>query len=147
MLAKREALAAGHHEVVLLDREGRIAEAPTANVFAVRGGQLVTPPLDRVLSGITRDSVLALARAEGIPARESHLTPEELVTADEVFLTATSYPVQAVAAVDGRALGAAPGPLTARLRAGMLACERGQDPRFHAWVTELGATALNPRGS
>ncbi|HEY8087462.1 MAG TPA: aminotransferase class IV [Polyangiaceae bacterium] len=139
MLAKRRALAAGADEVVLLDREGRVAEAPTANVFAVKDGVLVTPPLDRVLAGITRDSILALAHAEGIPAREAHLSPQELATADEAFLAATSLPVQGIATVDGRALrDGAPGPVTRRVKEALLACERGEDPRFAAWVVPVG---------
>jgi len=138
MLAKRAALAAGFDEVVLLDREGRVAEAPTCNVFAVRGGELVTPPLERVLAGITRDAVLAVARAEGIPAREAHLSPEELAEADEAFLTASSLPVQGIASVDGRALkGGAPGPVTRRLRDALTACERGEDARFASWVVDV----------
>ncbi len=140
MLAKRAALAAGYDEVVLLDREGHVAEAPTANVFAVRAGELVTPPLERVLAGITRDTVLAIARAEGIPAREAHLAPEELAEADEAFLAASSFPVQAVASIDGRAMRAgAPGPMTRKLRAALTACERGEDPRFASWVVDVGA--------
>jgi branched-chain amino acid aminotransferase len=138
MLAKRRAMAEGHDEVVLLDREGRVAEAPTANVFAVRGGALVTPPTERVLAGITRDSVLAVARAEGLEAREAHLFAEELAGADEAFLAATSLPVQAIAAIDGRPLrGGAPGPVTARIKAALVACERGEDPRFASWVVPV----------
>src|SRR5258708_24395975 len=68
MLAKRRALAQGFDDVILLDHEGRVAEAPTANVFAVREGALVTPPVEHVLAGVTRDAVLALARAEGMQA-------------------------------------------------------------------------------
>lgn len=135
MLAKRRAMADGYDEVVLLDREGRVAEAPTANVFAVKDGAIVTPPTERVLAGITRDSVLAIARAEGIPAREAHMTPEDLADADEAFLAATSLPVQAIASIDRTPLrGGAPGPVTARVKTALLACERGEDPRFASWV-------------
>jgi branched-chain amino acid aminotransferase len=138
MLAKRRALAEGFDEVVLLDGEGRVAEAPTANVFVVSNGALVTPPLERVLAGITRDAVLAIARAEGVAAREAQLTPEELVTADEAFLTATSMPVQPIASVDRRPLRQeAPGPLTARIKRALAACERGEDPRFSAWTVSV----------
>jgi branched-chain amino acid aminotransferase len=139
MLAKRRAIAEGFDEVVLLDSEGRVAEAPTANVFIARGGTLLTPPLDRVLAGITRDSVIALARAEGIPVEEAHLLPEQLEEADEAFLTATSMPVVPVSAFGERAPGggAVPGPLTARVRDLVLACERGQDPRFASWAFEV----------
>jgi branched-chain amino acid aminotransferase len=138
MIAKRRALAEGHDEVVLLDREGFVAEAPTANVFAVRGGEFVTPTTGRVLAGITRASVLDLARAEGIPAREAALSPEDLASADEAFLAGTSLPVQPVAAVDGRPMRAgAPGPLTARIKALLVACERGQDERFAHWLERV----------
>jgi branched-chain amino acid aminotransferase len=135
MLAKQRAVAEGFDEVVLLDQEGRIAEAPSASVFAAREGALVTPPLERVLAGITRDCVLAIARAEGIVVREAHLSPEELAGSDEAFLASTSLPIQPIASVDSRRLGAqAPGPLTIRIERAMLACERGADPRFEAWV-------------
>jgi branched-chain amino acid aminotransferase len=135
MLAKRRALSEGFDEVVLLDAAGCVAEAPTANVFAVEDGTLVTPPTERVLAGITRDSVLAIARAEGIPTREAHMSPEDLAGADEAFLSATSLPIQAIASIDGEALGhEAPGPVTSRIRAALKACERGEDPRFRSWV-------------
>jgi branched-chain amino acid aminotransferase len=138
MLAKRGALEKGADEVVLLDREGDVAEAPTANVFAVMGGELVTPPLDRVLAGITRDSLLAIARAERIPAREVALTPDQLAFSDEAFLCATSLPIQAIASIDGRPLRApAPGPMTTRLRERLTACERGQDARFSEWLVRV----------
>jgi branched-chain amino acid aminotransferase len=138
MLAKRRALAAGFDEVVLLDGDERVAEAPTANVFLVRDGALVTPPLERVLAGITRDSVLAIARAEGLTAREEHFTAKELTSADEAFLVATSLPVQAIASVDGWPLRAgAPGPVTVRIKDAIAKCERGEDPRFLDWVVAL----------
>jgi branched-chain amino acid aminotransferase len=139
MLAKRRAVADGHDEVVLLDEAGRIAEAPTANVFAVRGGTLLTPPTECVLAGITRASILELARAEGIEAREVHLTPEEFADADEAFLAGTSLPVQGISAVDGTPLrGGAPGPVTARVKALLVACERGEDRRFAHWIEQVG---------
>jgi branched-chain amino acid aminotransferase len=138
MLAKRQAQARGFDEVVLIDGEGRVAEAPTANVFAVRDGELLTPPVERVLGGITRDSVLALARAEGLAAREVHLSPEDLVGADEAFLAATSLPVLGIASIDEHRLKAgAPGPVTARIRDALLACERGDDARFASWVVPV----------
>jgi branched-chain amino acid aminotransferase len=135
MLAKRRALSYGYDEVVLLDREGRIAEAPTANVFAVVNGELVTPPVERVLPGITRASLLEIARAEGITMREAHLSPKAFAAADEAFLTSTSLLVQPIASIDGHALpSGAPGPLTARLRDLLRACERGADARFAHWL-------------
>jgi branched-chain amino acid aminotransferase len=138
MLAKKRAIEAGCDEVVLLDREGMVAEAPTANVFAVRAGTLLTPPTERVLAGITRASVIELANAEGLRVQERHLTPEELTGADEAFLAGTSLPIQPIVAVDGAALrGGAPGPITARVRERVLACERGVDPRFREWAVRV----------
>lgn len=138
MLAKRRALAANFDEIVLLDEQGRLTEAPTANIFAVKDGVLTTPPLERVLAGITRDSVLALARADGIAAREAHLSLDDLASADEAFLTATSLPVQAIASVDDRPLrGDAPGPVTTRIKEAVATCERGADERFAHWVLEI----------
>jgi branched-chain amino acid aminotransferase len=134
MLAKRRALSEGFDEVVLLDGDGRVAEAPTANVFVVQAGTLTTPPTERTLAGITRDSVLALARAEGIPVAERHLSPEEIERADEAFLTATSLPVQPIASFGEHQLSAAPGPITTRIRELLLACERGRDARFASWT-------------
>ena len=135
MIAKRRAIAAGAHEVVLLDGDGNVAEAPTSNVFAVSGGTLVTPPLGRILDGITRDSVLAIARAEGIPAEETVLGRHALEAADEAFLAASSFPIAPIISVNGHAMKAgAPGPLTKRLQELLHAAERGRDPRFEAWV-------------
>jgi branched-chain amino acid aminotransferase len=142
MIASQRARAEGFDEVVLLDDEGRIAEAPTANVFAVIDRALVTPPLERVLAGITRDSVLAIAREEGIATREAHLTPEELARAEEGFLTATSFPVAPIASVDGTAIGrsgsGAPGRVTSRLAARLEAIERGRDARSAQWLSYVG---------
>ena len=135
MIARRRALAAGADEVVLLDVGGGVAEAPTANVFAVIDGALVTPPPGRILDGITRDSVLAIARAEGVPAREEALSLEALSRADEAFLTASSYPLAPIASINGVPLGRpAPGELTARLGRILHEAERGRDPRFLHWT-------------
>jgi branched-chain amino acid aminotransferase len=135
MLAKRRALSYGYDEVVLLDREGRVAEAPTANIFVVRDGALVTPPTERVLAGVTRASLLEIARAEGIAASEGHFGPDELADADEAFLCSTSAAVMPIASVDGNSMrSGAPGPVTARMKELLLACEAGADERFAHWL-------------
>jgi branched-chain amino acid aminotransferase len=134
MLARRRAVAAGADEVVLIGDDGYVAEAPTANVFAVHRGTLVTPPLGRILDGITRDSVLALARAEGIVTRQEPLSVRDLESADEAFLTASSFPIAPIAAVNGVALRGAPGAITLRLTSRLAAAERGADPELTAWT-------------
>ena len=134
LLAKRRAIASGAEEIVLLDASGGIAEAPTANVFAVKDGALWTPPLRYVLPGITRDAVLAIARAEGISIREAPLPPDSLETADEAFLTATSFPITPIGSVNGHALAAAPGPVTTRLVERFDAIQHGRDETFASWL-------------
>ena len=135
MLARRRAVTAGFDEVVLLDRDGNVAEAPTCNVFAVIGGELVTPALGNVLDGITRDSVLAIARAEGIAAREDVLRVEDLRDADEAFLSASSLPIAAVASFNETRMPAAPGPVTTRVKTLLLSAQRGEDARFAGWLS------------
>ncbi len=138
MLARRRALADGFDEVVLLDRDGAIAEAPTANAFAVLDSALVTPPLGHVLDGITRDAVIAIARDERIDVREVKLDAHDFAEADEAFLTATSYGIAPVASIDGRPLrGGAPGAVTARLRARLAAIVEGRHPRSREWLTPV----------
>jgi branched-chain amino acid aminotransferase len=133
MIARRRALEEGFDEVVLLDHRGRVAEAPTANVMCVIAGKLVTPPLGSILDGITRNTILELAREEGVPAEERDLSYEELAAADEAFLTATSYLVAPIAAIDEHPKNA-PGPLTARLKARFTRVIAGEDARSAEWL-------------
>jgi branched-chain amino acid aminotransferase len=126
MIARRRAVAHGDDEVVLLDIEGHVAEAPTANVFAVIDGTLWTPPTRYVLAGITRDSILTLAREEGIPVREEPLPLDVLRRADEAFLTSTSLPITLVGWVEGVALKHERGPIASRLWESLAACQRGE---------------------
>ena len=115
-LAKLEARQRGADEALLLNARGTIAEASVANVFAVRGGELSTPPpTDGALPGITRLSVLELARELGLPAAERSLGRADLFAADEVFLTGTGARIVPVSSLDGRSLGTCPGPVTKRM--------------------------------
>lgn len=139
MLHRRRAKDAGADDIILLDREGHIAEAPVSNVFAVAGGAVWTPPLRYVLGGVTRASVLAIARAEGIPVREEPLPLEMFWGADEAFLSGTSLPLAPISHVDGRALRVAPGPVTAHLTRRLIAIQSGNDEGFGAWLTHVGA--------
>ena len=135
MIARKRAIAAGADDVVLLDETGDIAEAPIANAFAVVSGTLWTPPLGRILPGITRDSVLAIARAESIPVREERLPLETFASADEAFLTATSLPIAPIGLVNGHALSPAPGPITSRLIEQLARARSGSDPARESWLT------------
>ncbi len=138
MIARKRAIASGADDVVLLDKDGDIAEAPIANAFAVVDGTLWTPPLGRILPGITRDSVLAIARAESIPVREERLPLDAFASADEAFLTATSLPIAPIGSVNGRPLASAPGPITTRLIERLTRARSGDDPARQHWLTYLG---------
>jgi branched-chain amino acid aminotransferase len=112
-----EALDRGADTAVLCTPAGLLAEGPGFNLWVVRGGALATPRAN-VLEGVTRRTVLDLAGALGIAARESDLTPDDLRGADEAFLSSTAGGIMPVSRVDGRPLGSGtPGPLSRRLRA------------------------------
>jgi branched-chain amino acid aminotransferase len=139
MMAKWAARREGFDEVVLLDEHGKLAEAPTANVFLVDGdGTLRTPTLDAVLAGVTRMSVVELAQHEGIPVVEDSLLPEALYDAPEVFLASSSVGVWPVESVDGRPVrGGAPGPVSKRLQDRLVAIFEGRDPHFEHWLAPV----------
>ncbi len=138
MLARRRALDAGFNEIVMLDHAGNVAEAPTANIMCVIGGEIVTPALGTILDGITRDSIVALAMEEGIACTERDMTYAELAAADEAFLTATSYLVAPIATIDEHEK-TAPGPITARLKTRFMKVIAGDDPRSAEWLTPVTA--------
>ncbi len=118
ILAKIEAIRAGCLEAIMLNANGEVAECTGDNLFLIKRGQLLTPPLHAgILEGVTRNAVLELARAAGIPTHEMTLTRHDVYAADECFLTGTAAEVIAVVKVDGRVLGnGKPGPLTRQLR-------------------------------
>ncbi|WP_456449014.1 branched-chain-amino-acid transaminase [Thiolapillus sp.] len=116
ILARMEATHAGADEAVLLNHQGRVAEGSAENLFIVRDGDLATPrPVDGALAGITRGLVLELAAELNIPAREAPLTPYDLYTADECFLTGTGAELIPVREVDSRPLRHCPGPIFSTL--------------------------------
>jgi branched-chain amino acid aminotransferase len=117
ILAVREAQARGVGEAILLNQAGDVAEGASTNVFAVRAGALVTPPLDAgILAGITRDVVIELGRRRGLDVREERLALSALLGADEAFLTSTTRELAPLRSVDGRPIGSGrPGPTTLAL--------------------------------
>jgi len=121
-LAKDEALAAGAQDALMHDYKGRLSEATGANLFLVIDGQLHTPTTETILNGITRLTVMDLARKRGIAVVEREIWPDELARASEVFLTGTAVEVQPVAAVDGREYPV--GPITRQLQADYAALVR-----------------------
>jgi branched-chain amino acid aminotransferase len=119
ILAAREGQAKGAFEPIMLNEIGEVAETASANVFLVKDGSLLTPPLDAgILPGVTRAVVLELAAGLSLPVREEPVAVKDLLAADEVFITSTLKEVLPVTLVDGRPVGAGrPGPVTLRLLA------------------------------
>lgn len=137
MIAKWRARKAGYDEIVLLDERDQLTETPTANFFLVdAAGVLRTAPDDAVLLGITRRSVLELARAAGIKtASDEPLPLQALETAREAFLTGTSAGVWPVESADDRPIGReCPGPITRALRERYQRVVSGADPGFAHWL-------------
>lgn len=140
LLAIGEARDAGCDDALLLDRSGAVSEASTSNVFAVWDNRLVTPPLDLpILAGITRDTLIVLAREMGIDVREETFNVEQLVLADEIFISGTTSEITPVREVDGRAVGnVTPGPITMKLLTALQRAVRG-DGLDRGWSHPLKA--------
>ena len=137
-LAKAEALKAGYDEGILLNPGGYVTDGSGENVFVVRDGTLLTPPLAAgCLAGITRASILRIAEDEGIPVREADLVRTELYLADEAFFTGTAAEVVPIREVDDRVLGD-PGPITRRVQEVFMAATRGKDERYREWLEPVG---------
>ena len=137
-LAKAEALKAGYDEGILLNTNGYVTDGSGENVFVVRDGTLLTPPLAAgCLAGITRASIMRIAEDEGIPVREADLPRTELYLADEAFFTGTAAEVVPIREVDDRVLGD-PGPITRRVQEVFKAAIRGEDERYKEWLEPVG---------
>jgi len=130
ILAKVEVTKAGYDEAIMLTERGLVAEGSGENIFVVRDGVLMTPPpSDGILEGITRDTVLRIAAAEGIPVRECSLARSDLVVADELFFTGTAAEIVPIREVDDHPIGE-PGPVTRRIQERFRAIVSGRDAEF-----------------
>jgi branched-chain amino acid aminotransferase len=135
-LAKKEAISCGYDEALLLDTEGYVSEGSGENVFIMRNGVLKTTPLTSILEGITRDSVIKIARNEGIEVVEERFTRDELYIAEEAFLTGTAAEVTPIREVDGRTIGAGkPGNITRRLQSLFFDVVKGKNKDYASWLT------------
>lgn len=140
-LIKMEAMVQGFSEGIALDTRGYLSEGSGQNVFLVRNGVLFTPlGSDGILPGITRDTVMTLARDLGYEVRETHIQRESLYIADEMFLVGTAVEVTPVRSVDKIAIGdGTVGPVTRRLQQAYFAAVKGEAPDTRGWLTPVPA--------
>jgi branched-chain amino acid aminotransferase len=137
MTAKAHAQQRGFDEILLVDEDDQLAEGPTTNLFVVdTAGVLLTPPEKRVLKGVTRLSIIELAKYHGIDVRETVIPSAALREASEVFLTGTTAGVLPAESVDGRPVGdVCPGPIATTLGEHFERVTAGEDPNFEHWLT------------
>jgi branched-chain amino acid aminotransferase len=142
-LIKMEALANGFAEGIALDTHGYVSEGSGENIFVVRDGRIHTPPLGAsVLPGITRDSVLTLAHAAGIPVVETIIPREMLYIADEVFFSGTAAEITPIRSVDRITVGQGRrGPVAERLQKDFFGVINGTAPDVHGWLTPVHVPA------
>lgn len=137
ILAKREVMAAGYQEAILLDTEGYVSEASGENIFLVRDGRLMTTPGgSSILGGITRDTILTLAADQKYVVVEQRFSRDMLYTADEIFMTGTAAEVTPVREIDDRMIGrGVPGPVTKALQAAYFDHVKGGAEDHYEWLT------------
>ncbi len=136
-LARVEANRHGYAEAILLNEEGKVCEGTGENLFIVKKGVIHTPPVsDGILEGITRDSIMTIARDKGIEVRETSLVRTDLYTCDEMFMTGSAAEVVPVHSVDGREIGE-PGPVTLDLQESFFHVVKGEDENYEAWLDRV----------
>lgn len=148
-LAFQEAIRAGFDEALLFNDAGHVAEGSGENLFVVQDGVLVTPPVsDQILAGITRESVLRIARDRGVEVREVSLTRPEVYAADELFFTGTAAEVTPIREVDGHPVGRGEaGPLTQEIQKAFFAIVRGEVRAYANWLDYLQEPFTAPVGN
>jgi branched-chain amino acid aminotransferase len=138
VLAKHEVKKAGYDEAIMLDGEGYVSEASGENIFIVRDRKLKTTPLTSILPGITRDSIIVLARDKGYELVEERFTRDELYVADEAFFTGTAAELTPIREVDDRQIGnGRRGPVTGDLQTTFFDIIKGKNSRYEKWLAYL----------
>ncbi len=138
-LAKDEAAESGYDDAIMLNRDGKVAEASGANLFIVRNGALVTAPITAdILEGITRRSLVEFARDAGITVEERAIDRSELYISEEIFLCGTGVQIAAVGSVDGRQIGDGKrGSITKKLQDTFFSLVRGEDSPYRRYITHI----------
>lgn len=139
-MAKVEALKAGYDEAILLSPQGYVSECTGENIFVVRHGKIITPPLAAgALEGITQSSVMTIAADLGFEVEVGNILRSDLYVADEAFLSGTAAEVVPIASVDDRTVGdGKPGPMTRQIQEVFHAAVRGKVDRYKDWVEHVG---------
>lgn len=138
ILANQEATADGYDEAMLLDTEGFVSEGSGENVFIVKNGKLYTPDLASCLDGITRDSVITLAKDAGIEVIEKRITRDEVYCADEVFFSGTAAEITPIREVDNRQIGnGSRGPVTEKIQSLFFDAVSGKNPKYAHWLSAV----------
>lgn len=136
ILAKREAVADGYDEALLLDTEGYVSEGSGENIFIIKNNLLKTTPLTSNLKGITRDSVMTIAKDKGFEVKEERFTRDELYIADEAFFTGTAAEITPIREADRRIIGQGkPGPVTKTIQETFFNIVKGKEKKYEAWLT------------
>ena len=136
ILAKMEALNSGFADALMLDQEGYVCECTAENVFMVKNNILVTPPLMSALEGITRDSIMQIARDEKISVEERLFTRDEMYTADEAFMTGTAAELTPIVNIDERIIGSGnPEHITKKLQKKYFDIVHGKVSKYKKWLT------------
>jgi branched-chain amino acid aminotransferase len=139
ILAVQEAVACGCDEALLLDHEGYVAEGSGENIFIVRKGKIYTPDLTSALEGITRETVMAIARERGFEVAEKRITRDEVYVADEAFFTGTAAEVTPIRELDGRVIGnGGRGPVTEKLQSLYFDYVHGRAADHQDWLSYVG---------
>ena len=142
ILAKKEVKAAGYDEAILLDPDGYVAEGSGENIFIARKGIIKTTPLTSILAGITRETIIQVARDMGLTVVEERFSRDDLYIADEAFLTGTAAELTPLREVDNRIIGSGkPGPVTKRLQDAFFSIVHGKDSRYKNWLTYVSPIA------
>ncbi|TAK16121.1 MAG: branched-chain amino acid transaminase [Nitrosarchaeum sp.] len=139
IIATQEAKRNGFDEAILLDHSGNVSEAPGENIFIVKKGQLITPPLSSsALNGITRDAVIKIARDRGIDVTETEITRRELTVSDEIFLTGTAAEITPIIAMDGKKIGnGKPGDITKKMMNEYTDIVMNKNQDYSHWLTAV----------
>ncbi|MEK6979957.1 MAG: branched-chain amino acid transaminase [Thermoproteota archaeon] len=139
IIATQEAKRNGFDEAILLDHNGNVSEAPGENIFIVREGQLITPPLSSsALNGITRDAVIKIARNLNIDVIETEIARSELTISDEIFLTGTAAEITPIISIDSKKIGdGKPGNITKRMMGEYTGIVMNKNKDYSHWLTAV----------